>query len=296
MVDRNSGRTPGQQRDGRVALALLTPAALCLILVFAFPVVRIVEYSMRDKGRGQWVGFDNYNHILGDQVFRAALVHNAELLLVIPIVIFLAVLIAALLHEGIRGWRIWRAIVFVPYIVPVVVSGLLFAVLLGPDGPVNVVLTQTGMAQAAPNWLGEPLTALPAIGGVIIWREMGFAIVLFTARMLQVPSELIEAAALDGAGFWRRLRYITLPEISGVVAFYGGVIAIAMFSWVFSYVFVLTRGGPGFSTYVAEYYIYDRAFGYNQLGAAAAGAVLLLLTVAFFMSFYIRWLHRREAS
>jgi len=128
--------------------------------------------------------------------------------------------------------------------------------------------------------------------GIIIWKELGFGIVLFLARLLSLPGELFDAARVDGAGWWRMHRHITVPQLRGVIEFYVVVEGITMLSWVFNYVFVVSQGtgGPGTSTMVTELYIYRQAFGYgsSQFGLAAAAAVLIFVATLILMVINVR--------
>jgi len=111
--------------------------------------------------------------------------------------------------------------------------------------------------------------------------------------MTQLPLDLYDAARVDGANWWQRLRHVTVPQMSVIIAFYCGIVIIALLSWVFNYVLVLTRGGPGTSTYVIEYYIYSRAFQYGDFGNAAALSTLLLAVILTFMGGYLTWLSKK---
>lgn len=117
--------------------------------------------------------------------------------------------------------------------------------------------------------------ALWTVMGVIIWREAGFGIVLFLARLLSLNEELQDAAKIDGADWWQRLGYVTVPQMRETIEFYSVVSVITMLAWVFSYVYVISRGGPGNATQIIELYIYNFAFRNALPGIASAVAVLL---------------------
>ena len=157
------------------------------------------------------------------------------------------------------------------------------------DGLVNQALRGIGLGSIAYDWLGQPGWALWTMTGVIVWKELGFGVILFLARLLSLPAETFEAARVDGARFFRLHRYVTVPQLSGVIAFYVVVEAITMVSWVFNYVYVISQGtgGPGDATQVTELYVYQSAFQYSAPDLAAAAAVILfgatlILIVAFF--------------
>ncbi len=145
-----------------------------------------------------------------------------------------------------------------------------------------------GLDSIARDWLGSPRTAIWVIMFVIIWKELGFGIVLFLARMSSISEELFDAAKLDGAGWWTTLIYVIIPQMATVIEFYAIVELITMLSWVFSYILVMTKGGPGTSTWVMEYFIYQKAFPYSQMQIASAAALLLLLFASGLMFFQAR--------
>ena len=179
--------------------------------------------------------------------------------------------------------------VFLPYVLPIPVVAVIFGQMLQLDGLVNKALRGIGLGSIAYDWLGQPGWALWTMTGVIVWKELGFGVILFLARLLSLPAETFEAARVDGARFFRLHRYVTVPQLGGVIAFYVVVEAITMVSWVFNYVYVISNGtgGPGDATQVAELYIYQSAFQYSAPDLAAAAAVMLfgatlVLIVLFF--------------
>ncbi|HEY5437060.1 MAG TPA: sugar ABC transporter permease [Candidatus Limnocylindrales bacterium] len=132
----------------------------------------------------------------------------------------------------------------------------------------------------AQDWLGNAKLVTPSIMSVIIYRELGFGVMLFLARMASIREELYEAAMLDGAGWWARLRYVTIPQLRTVIGFFVIIELITMLSWVFAYVYSMTGGGPGFASSVLELYIWKNAFAYHAVGIASAVAVLLLIVTS----------------
>jgi len=202
----------------------------------------------------------------------------------------MAVLIAILLFETKRGLRFFRAVVFFPYILAVPVVAVVFGQLLQLNGAVNQVLRGIGLEVFALDWLGDPDVALWTMAGIIMWKEVGFGVVLVLARMLTISAEVYEAAKLDGAGFWRTHWSVSLPELRPIIGFFMVTEAITMVSWVFNYVYVLTngQGGPGDATVVSELYIYRNAFQYQQPELAAAASVILFLGTLVFVVMFVR--------
>lgn len=291
-------RPPARRR--RVAgrawepLLWIAPALVVVAVIFLYGLVSLVITSLHN--RGSFVGTQNLSLVLKDPAFRTALGHNGRLLLAVPILMALSVLIAILLFEGVRGWRFHRAVVFLPYILPIPVVGVVFGVLLTLDGPVNTALRTFGLDAFAHDWFGQPRWALWTLMGVIVWKELGFGVVLVLSRLMSLPSEVFEAARLDGARFWRLHTLITVPQLRGVLGFYAVTEAITMVSWVFNYVYVVSNGtgGPGDSTQVAELYIYQTAFQFNARELASAAALLLFAATFVLIIIYFRLAQRRR--
>ena len=267
----------------------LAPMALLLTFVFAYPIVSIFDFSTkRIRGAtGPFIGLDNYGGILEDPLFGEAVTHSLLLLLAIPILLFASVFLAALLHDRVPGWRLYRSILFIPFILAIPIVGTVFSNILQLNGALNVSLRAMGMEGLALDWIGDPSLALWSVMAVIIWREVGFGIILFSARMSSLSEEVEEAARIDGAGWWSRLWYVTVPQLKPVIEFYVIISVITILSAVFAYIYVVTRGGPGTATIVLELYIFNYAFRNSLPGVAAAVAVLLfvitvLLTVPLF--------------
>ena len=275
-------------RLGRAEPAVwIAPALAVVVFVFGYSMVELVKTA--SKYEGAWT-FENFRVTWSDPTFKTALSHNARLLLAVPVLVFLSLLLSVLLYEGLRGWRFHRWAIFLPFILPIPVIGVIFGQLLQFNGFLNQGLRAVGLGGLAQDWLGQPRWALWTMTAVIIWKELGFGVILFLARLLVVPTELFEAARIDGARFFRLHRYITVPQLASVIAFYVVVEAIVMVSWVFNYVYVMTngQGGPGDATQVTELYIYQTAFQYQSPEVAAAAAVMLFGATLVFIVFFFR--------
>ena len=274
-------------RPGRLEPVLwIGPAVAVVLFVFGYSMVELVKTSLRyDAG---WT-FDNFRVTWSDPAFRTALTHNGRLLLAVPVLVALALLISVLLFEGLRGWRFHRWAVFLPFVLPIPVIGVIFGQLLQFNGLVNQLLRTVGLHGLAQDWLGQPNWALWTMTAVIVWKELGFGVVLFLARLFSVPADIFEASRIDGARFFRMHRFITLPQLKSVILFYVVIEAITMVSWVFNYVYVMTngQGGPGDATQVTELYIYQTAFQYQSPEIAAAAAVsLFAVTLVLIVTFF----------
>jgi ABC-type sugar transport system permease subunit len=257
----------------------LAPAVLLLLLTFGYPLLAVFNFSFRRirGASGPFIGFENYRQIVKDSVFREAVMHNATLLLAVPVLVVISIILGVLLYERLRGWRLYRTLLFVPFILAVPVVGVVFSNMFQLNGVVNELLRSAQLTGFALDWIGSAEVALWTVMGVIIWREVGFGIILFLARLLSLNEELQDAAKIDGAGWWQRLWYVTIPQLKTVTEFYVVVSVITMLAWVFSYIYVITRGGPGNATQVMELYIYNFAFRNSLPGIASAVAVILFL-------------------
>lgn len=239
------------------------------------------------------VGFDNYRELLNDALFWRALgntLYYAALALPAGMAVSLAM--ALLLNIKTRGQSFYRTVVFLPSVVPLFASAMLWLWLLnGQLGPINAVLRAAGVTQP-PNWLGDRWAML-AIAFMSLWST-GYTIVIYLAALQDVPTELFEAAELDGAGPVRRLFSVTLPMISPVI-FFNLITAIVGTMQVFAQPYIMTGGGPKQSTYLLTQYLFDLAFRDQRMGYASTLAwvqlliVVALTSVAFWSS--RRWVH-----
>jgi ABC-type sugar transport system permease subunit len=266
----------------------IAPAAAAIVAVFAYSMVQLVSGAFRYHDA--WVGLENFRLVISDPLFRTAIAHNALLLLAVPVLVVFALVVAILLYETRRGLVAYRAIIFLPYILPIPVIGVVLGQLLQLNGALNGALDGLGLGALTQDWLGDPRVALWSMAGVIVWKEVGFGIVLFLARMLSLPEDVYEAAKLDGAGPLRSHLHITLPQMSSIIVFYVISEAIVMVSWVFNYVYVMSngQGGPGTATFVTELYIYRTAFQDRAPEIASAAAVLLFLSTLILVVGFFR--------
>jgi ABC-type sugar transport system permease subunit len=276
----------------------LAPMLALLGVVFGYPLVAIFDFSTRRirGASGPFIGLENFRSILKDDIFQDAIRHNGQLLLLVPVMVTLSLLLAVLLYDRVAGWRVYRTLLFLPFILAVPVVALVFGNMFQLNGVVNQVLRSVGLRALALDWIGSSTLALWTVMGVIVWRESGFGIVLFLARLLGLNEELYDAARIDGAGWWQRLWYVTVPQMRGVIEFYAVVSVITMLAWVFSYVYTMTHGGPGNATQIMELYIYNYAFRNALPGVASAVAVILFLVTLLLMLPLFQYRLRDEAE
>jgi ABC-type sugar transport system permease subunit len=275
------------------------PLVALLAFVFGYPIVRIFEFSFKMvRGiDGPWIGFRNYQLILSQSLFWESVLHNLQLLLAIPVMVFISLIVSVLLYEKVAGSKIYRIIVFVPYVLAIPIIAVVMKRMFQFSGPVNEVLRWLSLDFMALDWIGSSDVALWTVMILIIWRESALGIILFLARLLSLDESVIEAARLEGANWWQRLWHIILPEMRSVIEFYVVVSVITMLASVFAYVYVVGggRGGPGTSTEVVEFYIFNALIRTSLPGIASAAAVLLLLVTAILI-FLLYELRSREAE
>lgn len=274
------------------------PAVVAIAAIFVYPLIEVVRYSFYAGSVGSltYIGTVNYQNLWQDPVFVQSLFDNLKLLATVPVMTVLALMIALIINSQVRGWRQYRAIVFLPYILPATAIGLTFGYLLQQNGVLNTFLRDGGLGALAPDWLGSGSFVVATIGLVIIWQQLGFGVVVFAAALLGVPNELIEAAKMDGAGWWRIQRSILVPYIRRVIEFFVVLEAITILSSIFTYVYVLTQGGPGNASSVMEYYIFQNGFENGSIGIASAAAVVLLALASILIFFYLRLRSRSEGA
>lgn len=263
-----------------------------LLLYAAFvlrPLLAGVWWSFHaydERGRGGWVGLDNYRRALDSDIVMPAFEHAFMLMLfytVLPVVLALAI-VASLARVRVRGLPVLQAILFLPQVIAPVVVGVSWVAILEFDGPVNGVLRAIGLDSWARAWLGDFTWALPSIGLIGTWIMFGLAMVLLISGVNQIPRSRYEAARVHGAGFFREFTAVTLPGVRNQLAV-AMVLSVVSALRTFDLVFVTTQGGPGTSTFVPSYLIYSLAFITGRdvdiaLAIAMLLAVVLLVLTA----------------
>ncbi|NUL81127.1 MAG: sugar ABC transporter permease [Armatimonadetes bacterium] len=258
-----------------------------LIGFFAFalyPVLSTLYLSFTDfdaLSPPRWVGLDNYIDLVGDaDYFWRSLYNTAFMLIEVPLSVILGLFLAILLNANLRGQAVFRALFYVPAVVPTVAASFLWLWTLNPvnglAAPVNQALGSVGLEPV--NWFTDPATAKWGFIVMDLWM-IGGAMVIYLAALQNAPIALYEAAALDGARPWQMLRYITVPFISPVI-FYMSVMGVIGAFQYFAQTFVMTQGGPENSTLFYSLYLFQNAFSYFRMGHACAMAWMLFLLSA----------------
>jgi raffinose/stachyose/melibiose transport system permease protein len=280
---------PGAPRH--VAYLYLLPALAIYAAFVLAPLGHTIWLSLHQWDGltpATWVGLDNYSEILHDGALRSAFEHSFVLIVfyaVIPVSLAL-VLVGALSRASVRGQAGFRTVLFLPQVIPMVVVAVIWRMVYAPgDGPLNRALRGIGLDSLARPWLGDFDLALPAVGVVGTWVMSGLAFVLFMAGVQKIPQSLYDAARVDGAGPLREFFAVTLPNLRGEIAVALTLTTIAALR-NFDLVYITTQGGPGESTSVPAFQVYNRAFQLGQIGSAAAVG-FTLACVIFVIAFAI---------
>lgn len=280
-----SGRTA--RRRGRIqwkGYLYALPALAVLTAFLLYPLVQLVQISLYHwdgLSASTWAGFANYAEIARDPQLRAGFVHSFVLILffaIIPIV--LALLLAAVTTRAsrLRGVPVFRALIFLPQVIAMVVTATAWTAIYAPDGVLNTALRAIGLKAVTRPWLGDFSTALPSVGLIGTWLEIGLCLVLFLAGIGQIPAELYEAAKLDGANAFQRFRVVTLPAIQPVIFFLLITGVIGGFQ-AFDQMYLMTGGGPDGATMTYLLSLYNHAFRYFEMGTASAMSYILLVII-----------------
>ena len=241
-----------------------------------------------------WVGAANYHTLLtGDALFWKSLSVTFEFALVaVPLGIIFGVMLALLLNLELRGMGLYRTIFFLPSILPTVATSVVFLWLFNPEvGLINRLLRAVGVT--GPEWLQSPTWALPSLVLLSLWA-VGGSMVIYLAGLKDIPAHLYEAATIDGANAWQRLRHVTLPMLSPVIFFNLVMGLIGVFQY-FTEAYIMTQGGPEDSTHFYALYLFERAWRYLDMGYASAMAWVLFLVIMAITGLLFwtqrRWVH-----
>lgn len=284
-------KTTRRRRPSGYAV-FLAPGLLLSLLFLVVPLAMTFYYSLTQwQGIGDptWIGFDNYTRLFHDADFWASFRNIAFVIIGIAVVpTLLGLFLAALLFDYIGKKHgdgvvsLVRSGLYLPQVIPVAVTGLMWGWILAPEGAVNSILDKIGLASLAENWLGDPDLALWVVLAVLVWMQLGYPLVLFLSGLQRIDPELYEAAALDGATWWQRFTRITVPILRPEVYVVLVTTTIAGLK-VFAQIFVLTGGGPGNSTLVPAYFAYQNYFERADVGygsAISSTITLLVLIIA----------------
>jgi multiple sugar transport system permease protein len=284
------GSLAARRRAKAVEVAFLAPAVVYLVLFFGYPVVKNVlmgfqAYTTKTffTGEAPWVGFANYRHVIGQDIFSGALLHSV-LFTVGSIVgqFVLGLAIAVFFRRKFPLSGLLRSLLLLPWLVPLIASAAVWRWILDTDhGVLNNTLSLLPFVDAHPSWLSSTSLALAAVIGVNIWLGIPFNATILFGGLQEIPEELYEAGALDGATGWRAFRHITWPLLRPVVTVVL-VLGVVYTLKVLDLILGLTNGGPANSTQTISTLSYQLSFRQFDFGAGAAlGNILVVISLVF---------------
>ena len=272
------------QRRQRTGFFFVLPAVLFTLTMFIFPLCMTAWMSLNDWpliGKPTFLGLGNFTAMMNDGQFWSSLWFTTQYtLMVTPPIFILAFVLALLINTAMRGVGIFRTIYFIPVVIGLGTSSLLWVWLLNDRvGIINAFLKDVGLVQKPIIWFVAKNTAMFAIIVSIVWKTVGFTMILLLAGMQAIPDELYQAAMVDGASYRQRLTHIMLPLLRSTIALALVLSVIGSFL-AFDQFFIMTRGGPQNQTITAVYWIFNNSFTYYKMGYGAALSLVLLVILA----------------
>jgi multiple sugar transport system permease protein len=284
------------QREALACALFIAPAVFGFVAFSAIPLaisgwLSLTDYAL--AGRPNYVGFANYRALLADDLFWQSVRVTAKYVgAVVPMWMVSSLMLALLMNQPLHGISVFRTIYYLPAVLSGVATSMLWSWLFNyRAGLLNAGLRMVGVD--GPNWLGDEDWALPSLMLMSQW-SIGWYLPIWLGGLQSIPTELYESASLDGAGWWAKLRHVTIPMLSPVIL-YHLIMNIIWATQLFTEPFVMTGGGPDFATLSYVLYMYNNAFSYLKMGHAAAMAWMLFLATLVLTAFVFRstpmWVH-----
>jgi multiple sugar transport system permease protein len=295
--------SPGRQRrrhDDRSAWWFLAPFLVLYLLfvigptIYAF-ILSLFNGSLVKPGLGSWAGLGNYAEATQSPDFWSSLWHTIYFtILTTPPLVILAFVFALLADRAVRGRAFFRVAFFLPYVLPSAVMALIWIWIYTPAlGLAEGWLSAIGIT--APSWLGDPSWAMPSVAMATVWWTLGFNFVLYLAGLQDIPRELYEAASIDGAGPVQQMFRITIPLLGRTTTLVVVLQVIASLK-IFDQIYIMTSGGPNFSTIPSLEYIYDQSFTNLRIGYGSAVSMLLFLVILAVSFVWLAIVRRQESG
>lgn len=282
------------------AYFLILPTLILIGLIIVYPLIEAVQLSFTNRTfinpNPDFIGLANYTRIFESAQFRDVVVNSFVWTIAVvggQFVVGLAV--ALLFNQQFRGRGLVRSLIVIPWVTPGVIAALLWRLLYEPQlGIINGALAAIGVQNPMVPWLSQGSTAMLAVIIAAIWKGAPFSVVMYLAALQNVSEDLMDAAKVDGANAWARLRHVILPEIMPIVRVTILLTTVATFNY-FDLIYIMTGGGPLRSTHIFPTWIYDQAFAQARTGLAAAYGIVSTLILLVFAIFYLRELNKRKA-
>jgi multiple sugar transport system permease protein len=286
-----------EMRKQWTAYLFLSPVLILFLVFTIFSVVYAFYLSFHKwnilEPQKPYVGLDNYQRLLHDERFRQAIINTVYYTVTtVPLSVILGLLIALLLNQEIRGRGLFRTLFYIPVVTPLVIAAIIWKwVFQGDFGLLNYYLLKLHIIDQPLLWLSDKQLAMPASIIMWVWKTVGFVMVVYLAGLQAIPQDYYDAAKVDGAGSWRRLRDITIPLLSSTTFFIVIIQFLGSFQ-AFTQIFVLTSGGPVGKTTTIVYYIYTHAFKRFDMGYASAMSFAFFAMMFGFTLMQMRFFRR----
>lgn len=277
-----TGKSALTRERGRSGILFGAPALIFVILFLGIPILQALYYSMT-KWNGlsaTWIGPNTFINEFKNPIFWRVMQNNALLLVAVPVAILIPMGIAYLLNEKVAGWKFFRSIYFLPTAISWVVIGMVAIRVFAQEGVLNQLLKAIGLGFIKTDLLSSEYGALLAVAITFIYSMVGTNTMIFLTGMANLDISLNEAARIDGAGNLRIFTSITLPQLKRFIQFSFVITVISAFTALFSLIFVMTGGGPGFGTTTLEFFVYQSAFAKGDFGAGAMLGFILFVIMA----------------
>lgn len=279
MQLRATGRL--RRRDTIEGYLFVAPALFGFAVFMLYPILASLGISFLHwnlSGKISFAGLGNYARLATDEVFRISLLNTIKWVVVyVPLSILASLALALAMDLPIRGIRTFRTIFYLPVVSPVLVVALLFVWLYNSEfGLLNYLLSLVGIPPVG--WLTNPRVSIYSVAIMYMWKEAGYNMLIILAALQGIPRQLYEAAELDGVTGFKKILYIKLPLLTP--AFYYVILTSVIYAFqVFTEIYIMTSGGPGYSTHTIAYYLWSNAFKYGEMGYACAQAMVLFAII-----------------
>ena len=279
------------------AWILIFPLILLMLLFTAIPIFSNFYYSLtkwNGISKPEFIGLENYARMVKDERFLSSIKNMGILICYIPLGVIFPLILAAVLRKGLAGWKIFRAVFYLPNILGPVLLGILFSIMFSQIGPITEILKLLRVPDAETIYLfGKSASAINTMAFLfVVWMRFGFGCIYFLAAMANIDASLYEAADLDGVNAFQKFFHVTVPNMVFSIQFFTVLAFIEVFARMYGLIFIITRGGPGYATYTLEFAIYNLSFSAMQKGYASAWAVMLFFCCAVIAIIQIRLIKR----
>ena len=264
------------------SVILLVPVVALELAVFFLPLLYVFKQSFYDWEPGAvstFLGWENYSTLFAESEFWQVVQNQIFYLSGLPLWVLTPLMVAYMLRERVPRAGLFRTIYFIPTVMSPAIVGLVFRSLLQDDGPINASLRLIGLGALAQPWLTDASLVKPVIIVLVLWAGFGTGVLIFSSALSAVPQEQFEAARIDGAGYWKELWYIAIPWIRPTIVLWTLFQVVSIFLFMFSWVYVLTNGGPGLASTTMDFFVYQTFITFGFFGSAAAQSVVLVAMV-----------------